>query len=102
MKRLWDYISFAVCFAGLGYVALRLLGGAQVMAMPPLLHAAGAIAAAFVPLRVVMSLAGRRRAAAPAAPRRPAAVLRPLRRKSTHPVRQVKPRNHFGLRGVPH
>lgn len=105
MKRVWDYIGFAVCFAGLGYVALRLVGGPGVMGLPPLLHAVGAVAAAFVPLRVALSVSGRRRAgapAAPAAPRKPAAVLRPPRRKSTYPIRQVKPRDHFGLRGMPH
>ena len=32
---------------------------------------------------------------------KPAARSRPLRRKAHYPVRQVKPRSHFGLRGVP-
>jgi hypothetical protein len=33
--------------------------------------------------------------------RKPAAVLRPRRRKPAHPLRPVKPRSHFGLRGMP-
>jgi hypothetical protein len=93
----WDYIGFAVCFAGLGYIGL---------ALPPVLHAFGGGAAAFVPLRLIIAVANRRRAAGgdsmPAAHTgKPAARSRPLRRKAHYPVRQVKPRSHFGLRGVP-
>lgn len=103
MKRVWDYLGFAVCFAGLGFVALWLLGSSDYRALPPALHALGAAAAAFVPVRLIMGVIGRRLAAAravPAAPQKPAAPKR-LRRKATYPVRQVKARSHFGLRGVP-
>jgi len=105
MKRVWDYIGFAVCFAGLGYVVLWLVGSRDLLALPPALHALGGGAAAFVPVRLVIGVIGRRRAAngaLHAAPRKPAAVLRPPRRKATYPIRPVKPRSHFGLRGVPH
>jgi hypothetical protein len=104
MNRVWDYIGFAVCFAGLGYAGLWLVGSPDYLALPPLLHALGGGAAAFVPVRLIIAIVGRRSdgSAMPAAHARgPVAASRPLRRKATYPIRQVKPRSHFGLRGVP-
>ncbi len=105
MNRVWDYIGFAIWFAGLGYIVLWLLGSPDHLALPPALHAIGVTAAMLVPVRLVLRSVRRRRAAAAAKPvvraRKPAAVLRPQRRKSAYPIRQVKPRSHFGLRGVP-
>ena len=58
-----------------------------------------------LPVRLIIAVANRRRAAGGAMPAahagKPAARSRPLRRKAHYPVRQVKPRSHFGLRGVP-
>ena len=104
MTRVWDYFGFAVCFAGLGYVALWLTGSSGYLALPPALHAFGGGAAAFVPVRAILYVIGRRRAgsAVPVAePPQPAASRRPLRRKASYPIRQVAPRSHFGLRGAP-
>jgi hypothetical protein len=104
MTRVWDYIGFGVCFAGLGYVGLWLVGSPDYLALPPALHAFGGGAAAFVPVRAILYLIGRRRAAARATPAadspKAAASPRPLRRKATYPIRQVAPRSQFGLRGA--
>jgi hypothetical protein len=105
MNPVWDYIGFAVCFAGLGYIGLWLGGSPDYLALPPVLHAFGGGAAALVPVRLIIAVANRRRTAGGAMPAahagKPAARSRPLRRKAHYPVRQVKPRSHFGLRGVP-
>jgi len=101
MTRVWDYISFAIWFAGLGYVAMWLLGSPDHSTLPSSLHAIGMAAAVLVPVRLFLLIVKRRRAP-PAIPRQPAVVLRPPRRKTTYPLRAVKPRSHFGLRGVPH
>lgn len=105
MNRVWDYISFAICFAGIGYFALWLLDPAGHVMLAPALHAIGAAAAAFAPFYLLCCILRRRRGAACGMPaahaRKPAAVLRPPRRKASYPIRKVKPRTHFGLRGVP-
>lgn len=104
MTRVWDYIGFAVCFAGLGYVGLWLVGAPDFVALPPVFHALGGGAAAFVPVRAIVFVAGRRRDTGSAKPvaesGKPAVRPRPLRRKASYPIRQVAPRNHFGLRGA--
>ncbi len=82
-----------------------LVGSPDHLVLPPGLHAIGVAAAALVPVRLALRAVRWRRAAAarPAArPRTLATVLRPLRRKPAYPVRAVKPRSHFGLRGTPH
>jgi hypothetical protein len=101
MTRVWDYISFAIWFAGLGYIVMWLLGSPGHLVLPPALHAIGTAAAVLTPVRLFLRVVKRRRAL-PAIPRRPAVVLRPPRRKAVYPVRAVKPRSHFGLRDVPH
>jgi hypothetical protein len=103
MNRVWDYIGFAVWFAGLGTIVLWLLGSPDHLTLPPALHAIGVASAMLVPVRLVLRAVSRRRAGAVPAvrARKPAAVLRPPRRRSTHPLRPVKPRSHFGLRGMP-
>lgn len=101
MNRVWDYIGFAVWFAGLGYIAMWLLGSPYHLMLPPSLHWLGVAAAMLVPVWLLLHAVSRRCAAPPVPPRTPAAVLRPPRRKSTYPIRQVKPRSHFGLRGLP-
>jgi hypothetical protein len=105
MTRVWDYISFTIWFAGLGYIVMWLLGSPHHLVLPPALHAIGVAAAVLVPVRLLLRIVKRRRAAAGAVlavPPHRAAVLRPPRRKASYPVRTVKPRSHFGLRGVPH
>lgn len=103
MNCVWDYISFAVWFAGLGYIVLWLFGSTDQLILSPGLHAAGVAAAMFVPLRLLVRAIGRRRHRTQTAshPRKPAAVLRQSRRKPAYPSRPVKPRSHFGLRGMP-
>jgi hypothetical protein len=103
MNRVWDYISFAVWFAGLGYIALWAFGPSEQLMLSPGLHAAGVGAAMFIPVRLLMHAVSRRRLAARNAPhsRNPAAVLQPPRRKPARSYRPVKPRDHFGLRGRP-
>lgn len=103
MNRVWDYISFSVWFAGLGYIALWLFGSSNQLVLSPGLHAVGVAAAMFVPVRLLARAVGRRRHNAQSAshPRKPAAVLRQPRRKAAYPSRPVKPRSHFGLRGMP-
>ena len=105
MNRVWDYIGFAVWFSGLGYIVLWLLGSPDHLTLPPALHAVGVASEMLVPVRLLLCAVSRWRAAAGAAlavpMRKPAAVLRPRRRKPAHPLRPVKPRSHFGLRGMP-
>jgi hypothetical protein len=102
MNRVWDYIGFAVWFAGLGYIVLWLLGSPGHLVLPPGLQAVGVASAMLVPVRLLLRVVSRRRGAPAAQPRKAAAVLRPPRRKSSYPLRSVKARSHFGLRGVPH
>jgi hypothetical protein len=103
MNRVWDYIGFAVCFAGLGYIVLWLFGSPEHLTLSPALRVIGVALAMFVPVRLFLRAVGRRRhTAACAVPaRKPAPVLRPRRRKPMCPLRPVKPRSHFGLRGMP-
>jgi hypothetical protein len=102
MHRVWDYISFAVWFAGLGYIVMWLLSSPDFLLLPPALHVLGAASALFVPVHLLARAISRRRAGVGTLPtRKRAAVLRPPRRKSSYPLRSVKPRSHFGLRGMP-
>ena len=106
MNRVWDYIGFAVWFAGLGYIVLwlgRLARSSDA--------AAGFARGRRAPRRRSFPCAcssravSRRRAAGGAMPAARAASPPPFcgRRGAsrTYPVRQVKPRSHFGLRGMP-
>jgi len=106
MNRVWDYFGFAIWIAGLGYIVMWLIGSSDHLTLPPGLHTLGVAAAMLVPVRLALRAVSRRRAAANAVPvvlaSRPAGVLRPKRRKPQRPLRAVKPRNHFGLRGTPH
>ena len=100
MNRVWDYFSFAIWFAGLGYIVLWLVGSPEHLTLPPALHAVGVAVAALVPVRLMVRAVRRRRPPPVVQPRKPTTVLRPPRRKSTYPIRAVKPRSHFGLRGM--
>ena len=102
MRRVWDYIGFAVWFAGLGYIVMWLLSSPDLLLLPPPLHVLGVASALFVPVRLLLRAVSRRRAAVGVVPaRKPAPVLRPPWRNSSYPLRSVKPRSHFGLRGMP-
>jgi hypothetical protein len=92
MNRVWDYIVFAVWFAGLGYIVVWLGGSPFHLMLPPALHAVGVVAATLVPVRLLVRAVGRRRPA-PGVRRRAscgaqtrAPLLRPSHgyRKSSH------------------
>ena len=77
--------------------------------LPPGLHTLGFVSVVFVAVRLlVYAVRRRRRAAAVRAAeasalivRLPATIQTPARRKPASPFRPVKPRTHFGLRGMP-
>lgn len=101
MERIQDYGGFIVWFLGLGYLAGWAIAPDRLAAMPPSVHAIGMTAIAFLPWRVWVYWQGRRRHR-PIEPAKPAAVTTyraPLLPPPRRPV--VKPRAHFGLRGMP-
>jgi hypothetical protein len=126
MNRVRDYLQFAVCFAGIGYIVLwpltahegaiagleasmicggRLLTDAicrlpQPLTLSPGLHLIGFVSALAVVAHCILRRLMRLRAPPADAARvvsRPA-MAAALREKP----RPVKPRRQFGLRGVPH
>jgi hypothetical protein len=78
--------------------------------LPPGLHALGFLSALFVMIRLVLYALRRSRRAVgrnePAATsvdiQRLKIIVPPPQRKPRPPLPPVKPRSHFGLRGVPH
>lgn len=52
MNRVWDYIGFAVWFAGLGYIVLWLFGSPEHLTLPPALRVIGVASAMFVPVQL--------------------------------------------------
>ena len=85
----------------------------QLLELPPGLHALGFLSAAFVAIRLLFLAARRWRCSAGAEPantpkmpidRIQIAMPRSPKRKvpPRPPLRLVKPRDHFGLRGMPH
>jgi hypothetical protein len=124
MDRVRDYAGFAIWFAGLGYIAAAplaardygllagsafcrddvpallqwLCGPGREAVLAPGLHMIGQAAALFVVVRLLWRLLrARRHAAVGADPRqRPLCYRRPI----PVPCPRVKPRSHFGLRGV--
>jgi hypothetical protein len=129
MNRIKDYVCFAACFAGLGYVALwpitadeaggsfsasmfcrgggpdwlgLLCQSAQPLRLPPGLHALGFMSAVFVTVRALVGAVKRsRRRALPAPAVLQIADAPPPLRKPRPPSSNLKPRTHFGLRGMP-
>jgi hypothetical protein len=103
MNRVWDYLGFIVWFTGLGYVVLWLVGWPEHRMLPPALHGIGLLSATFVCVRLIVLAIGRWRVpvaggtVTPAGGRAPSALPEPPAR----PLPTVKPRNHFGLRGMP-
>lgn len=129
MNRIKDYVCFAACFAGLGYIVLwpitaDELGGSfsasmfcrdgtagllgfmcqsvQPLRLAPGLHALGFVSAVFVAARAVIAAVKRsRRPPLPAIAMQSADEEKPPPpRKPPPSLRTVKPRTHFGLRGV--
>ena len=103
MNRVQDYIGFALWFVGLGYMALTPLTAHDALHLSPGLHVAGMLASAWVLAGLVLwpIRRWRRSRAAVRDPSLSGTVqLRP-KRPAPPPRRYVKPRSHFGLRGVP-
>jgi len=102
MNRVWDYVGFAIWFTGLGYIVMWLLGPSDLLMLPPTLHVIGVATALLLPIRLAVRAVGRRRRA-PAGAAQPRETALPLRRRHPpRPLRPVKPRSQFGLRGAPH
>ena len=105
MNRVRNYISFAVRFVGLSYMALWPVAVREPM-LSPALHAAGAAAALWVAARVLWLVLLRRLMRAARLPQR---WRRALRRSVTvmrreppvPPPRWVPARREFGLRRAP-
>lgn len=92
MNRVRNYISFAVWFVGLSYIALWPLAVEQPM-LSLALHAVGAAAALWVVARLIWLVLRR------LVPRR---LVRAARREPPPPPpRWVPPRREFGLRRAP-
>lgn len=131
MNRIKDYTGFVGWFAGLGYIVLWpltvdnlsgqpfgaaifcsdspisvpeiLCHAAHPLRMPLGLHALGFMSAVFVTIRLLVYAVRRSwpSGAAPPKERISAVLPPPLPRKPALPGRYVKPRTHFGLRGMP-
>ncbi len=130
MNRIKDYVGFVGWFAGLGYIVLWpvtspdlggkpfgatifcrdgsagladfLCNSAHPLQLPPGLHVLGFLSAVFVTTRLlVYAIRRSRRTAGTISPMaRIPAALAPMRKPA--PQRPpVKPRTHFGLRGMP-
>jgi hypothetical protein len=102
MDRVWDYLGFVIWFTGLGYIVLWLLGKFDRPVLPPALHAVGLMAAIFAALRLLLLARTRMRAASAATVAAPVAPASSHRRTPARPLRSVKPRSQFGLRGQRH
>jgi len=128
MDRLKEYAGFAAWYLGLGYLVLwpwtaaepdgRPFGAAILcrgdapghldflchathpLWMSPGLHAIGFVSTMFVTLRLMGAALKRSRRASSAAPPSGAAAV-PPRPQARPPLRKIKPRTEFGLRGVP-
>jgi hypothetical protein len=130
MNRVRDYAGFAIWLLGIGYIVLwpltSLDHGAPFaaslicslwplgflchlphpLALPPGLHVIGIVSVAWICLRLALHMIARvrrarvHRAGSALNARIPATLSRPSQRKPISPLRQVKPRSHFGLRGT--
>ena len=105
MNRVWDYTGFVVWFLGLGYIALWPLAAPDHLALPPALNFLGTVSAVYVVVSLLLREFMRWRrapggtgAASALAAQNPNA---PPRQNPARPLPTVKPRRHFGLRGMP-
>jgi hypothetical protein len=86
-----------------------LCNSANPLHLPPGLHALGFLSAVFVTIQLLYYAIRRSRgtnrqsAAKPSSPVAPTQIVLPRPRKQNFkpPLRPVKPRTHFGLRGIP-
>lgn len=130
MNRIKDYTGFAAWFVGLGYLVLWpitadeiggvsfgasilcregssvwlgfLCNSTPALRLPPGLHALGFMSATYVSARFLVGAVKRSRRVSPSvAPVARNADPPPPSRKPRPPLRYVKPRTQFGLRGVP-
>jgi len=103
MNRIWEYISFVIWFLGLGYIVLWPLASTGHLILPPALHMIGAASVIFVAIRLLLRaiIRWRRKAVGASAARSSDDDLPPPRQKPARPLPTVKPRSHFGLRGMP-
>jgi len=125
VNRVGDYCGFTMRFVGVGYIALLPLAAPpaadaacqrtapehylcylpHMFSLPPGLHVLGIICAGSLGIYLIVRRLSRWRRdrvqrALTLMARMPASLTRPSRRP---PVRPVKPRSHFGMRGgVPH
>jgi hypothetical protein len=103
MNRLWDYAGFIGWFAGLGYIVLwPITGSAHPLELPPGLHVLGLLSALFVTTRLLVHAIKRTwRAAGKSIKLDVTIAAAPATRAPPPARRAVKPRTHFGLRGMP-
>ncbi|MBV8792118.1 MAG: hypothetical protein JO205_14260 [Pseudolabrys sp.] len=95
MDRVRDYGGFVVWFMGFGYLVGWALIPDRVQAMPAGMHAMGLTAVVFLPVRAWTYFRDKRKP-----PIQPLTSYRPVWPDSP-PRPRIKPRNQFGLRGVP-
>ncbi|MGI8527760.1 MAG: hypothetical protein ACR2K5_16630 [Pseudolabrys sp.] len=101
MERIGEYSGFAVWFLGLGYIIAWALMPESVGALPASLHAIGLAALMFLPLPLWGYL--RRRNKSVTAATSLQALARDYHHVGSPPAvtcPKVKPRSHFGLRGM--
>lgn len=103
MNRVRDYIGFALWFLGLGYMALWPLTVHAALHLSPGLHLVGMLSSAWVMAGLALRPVRRWRRSRAAVDDRVSSGASPprLARSAPPPRRYVKPRSHFGLRGVP-
>lgn len=105
MNRVRDYMGFALWFLGLGYMALWPLTAHDAVHLSPGLHLVGTVASVWVVAGLALRpiRRWRRSRAAVNEPVSLGAISPRLARpaRPLPPRRYVKPRSHFGLRGVP-
>jgi hypothetical protein len=106
MNRVWDYMGFVIWFLGLGYIALWPLASPDHLVLPPALNVLGAASAIFVVVSLLLREIMRWRRTLDGAGAASALAAQnpdgPPRQNSVRPLPTVKPRRHFGLRGMPH
>ncbi len=103
MNRVLDYMGFALWFLGLGYMALWPLTAHDALYLSPGLHLVGMLASVWVLAGLALwPIRRSRRSLAAVNKRASSGTLKPRSARPPPPPRRyVKPRSHFGLRGMP-